>query len=1056
MNTIRFIPGLLALASVTLHAAPVPAGFTEVANETLGPGVTYQKLQRTGASPLVVYVTEADLNDSRVKVRGVTANDVIASGRKSVQALAKQQASKGPGAVVAAVNGDYFDFDTGATTSASVQDGVPVAGAKSTAIRSTFALASDRTVSFGVNYVSGGTIRSLKTNATHDLHGVNTGRALDQFILYTPYYGSTVVSAATPHVDVREALLKPVGPVVVNAPSTFEVVSIIPGGNPIDVPAGHYVLSASRGLKAWFEANINEVGQQLEITVNLSSETKPVVELIGGGPRLLTNGSYSYANNFDGAENVSHAFQSAARTAVGVTPANKLLLVVVDSNPGVSSGATLTQLADLMLALGATNALNLDGGGSSTMVAGTNYALRNVPSDGSQRLVANALTIETEVPLADRVASLDVAPTYVELPLDGSQQMQALATDHSGVTFPIPASSVSWSVGGVGSVSSDGLVSSIASGYGVLQVSGFGQTAGALVATDTQVAPWGWRVAAPGTGDWSWLSDTNSYARGLALGIIEGEPKLAVFNRNSNSILTSIVENSPLTAISRGNVTGGTYALNDVEISDDGVIFGANLTTNASTNTANTGPFRVYQWSDGAENGATRIVNYSGGAYRMGDKITVVGSVAARTATLYAAAASGTTTATTVARWVINPDGSWPANPTLVTLSGITNAGGQVDIAPVAPGADADFWVNGNGYPATLHSSTGELLATMPTSIIPINSNAISHLEFGGRKYLGVYLQGVGFENARIVDITDGVANATIVRTTAPLGANANTAGISGDVDWVVRPDNTEAILAVLGTNNGIELTALANPALYKPTVAIAPATTATIAAPYSEAAFLVASSDPFATAQTISVTASGVEGVTVPSVTLPAGKQFARLPISGAPAAGAGVVTLTGTLGANSAWVVAAPGTAELTLDASAAVDPFDAWLSSEFSPSELADESISGPAADPFGTGLGNLVRYALGLTKDSSAAQVQSVRPVVATSGNFLKISYLRPVGGQDGVTYKIEGSNDLANWSAVVASETVTPAGSGFEKVEVTDTVSLSSTARRFLRLVVERD
>jgi len=59
------------------------------------------------------------------------------------------------------------------------------------------------------------------------------------------------------------------------------------------------------------------------------------------------------------------------RTAVGVIDANHLAFVIVDGrSPGYSEGLSLTELAGVMKGLGATQAYNLDGGGSSTMVFG--------------------------------------------------------------------------------------------------------------------------------------------------------------------------------------------------------------------------------------------------------------------------------------------------------------------------------------------------------------------------------------------------------------------------------------------------------------------------------------------------------------------------------------------------------------------------------------------------------------------------------------------------------------------------------------------------------------
>ena len=59
----------------------------------------------------------------------------------------------------------------------------------------------------------------------------------------------------------------------------------------------------------------------------------------------------------------------APRTALGIRADGSLLLVTVNGrNPGISVGMTLEELAELMIELGAVDAMNLDGGGSTTMV----------------------------------------------------------------------------------------------------------------------------------------------------------------------------------------------------------------------------------------------------------------------------------------------------------------------------------------------------------------------------------------------------------------------------------------------------------------------------------------------------------------------------------------------------------------------------------------------------------------------------------------------------------------------------------------------------------------
>ena len=81
----------------------------------------------------------------------------------------------------------------------------------------------------------------------------------------------------------------------------------------------------------------------------------------------------------------------APRTALGLTKDGDLLLVVVDGRQSTSAGLTLLELALFMQELGAVDALNLDGGGSSEMVISDKVI--NNPSDGHERMVGDALAV---------------------------------------------------------------------------------------------------------------------------------------------------------------------------------------------------------------------------------------------------------------------------------------------------------------------------------------------------------------------------------------------------------------------------------------------------------------------------------------------------------------------------------------------------------------------------------------------------------------------------------------------------------------------------------------
>lgn len=114
-----------------------------------------------------------------------------------------------------------------------------------------------------------------------------------------------------------------------------------------------------------------------------------------GKPRMAMTGNRFLV--LDGVIKVVDDREMHPRTAVGISRDTKeILLLVIDGRQSFSRGYTMVELAEMMIDLGADEALNLDGGGSSTMVArkpSGNRRILNSPSDGSARPVANALEV---------------------------------------------------------------------------------------------------------------------------------------------------------------------------------------------------------------------------------------------------------------------------------------------------------------------------------------------------------------------------------------------------------------------------------------------------------------------------------------------------------------------------------------------------------------------------------------------------------------------------------------------------------------------------------------
>nr|WP_257789053.1 phosphodiester glycosidase family protein [Paenibacillus larvae] len=162
------------------------------------------------------------------------------------------------------------------------------------------------------------------------------------------------------------------------------------------------VLSGEGSFKAVLDAM--QPGDSVAITTSSSAPWNQMQEAIGGIHMLVENGNVASTDQKD----------IHPRTAVGIKQDRSVFFLIIDGRqPGYSEGISLGDLAILMKEMGAVNALNLDGGGSSTFAArqpgDSQLSVVNRPSDGGERSVANSLLVISTAP-QQGLAKLAVNP----------------------------------------------------------------------------------------------------------------------------------------------------------------------------------------------------------------------------------------------------------------------------------------------------------------------------------------------------------------------------------------------------------------------------------------------------------------------------------------------------------------------------------------------------------------------------------------------------------------------------------------------------------------------
>ena len=346
----------------------------------IGPGTTATQLQLKGAKKLQVFYTTTDLNDSKVDVRTVKANNTYASCA-TVPTMAQAATNASGETYFAGVNADFFG--NSAPIGYAVVDG-DVYRSPMSAGWASFGFGSDRKPVIGASVSISATATINGTVAT--INGINVTRGENDLILYSPQNGS---NTGTNEYG-TEVLVEPIdGKMgILGRTTKMKVVgSPVSNKGKMEIPANGYVLSG-HGTSATLLNGLTE-GREIEIKgwANYDGvDMMNVTQMAGGQPVILKDGVVLDTEGY-----LDHLVANNPRTAVGYNDKNELVMLVVDGRSATSDGCVSKELADIMKNVGCSDALNFDGGGSSTMYCGPKLGIINNPSDGSPRAVTNGL-----------------------------------------------------------------------------------------------------------------------------------------------------------------------------------------------------------------------------------------------------------------------------------------------------------------------------------------------------------------------------------------------------------------------------------------------------------------------------------------------------------------------------------------------------------------------------------------------------------------------------------------------------------------------------------------
>lgn len=328
----------------------------------VAPGLYYRHIHRRGIlEPLLMNILEVDLTPgSSVQVTPVLAQDRIIDGEEVSSMSQRFQA-------LAGVNGTFFDGSHRPLGMLLIQGFLvsePILNRTVLGILEDGSLMMDRVEA---------SIQVQTPTGVIPVDGLNRPPRDGEVVLYNHQYGLRIPQQGYTGFVIR-------GGRVIKEAAPGEIL-------PTD---GYILLGHGAGGLYLVEKLRPGTWIEMAITYQPSHWNTGVLHAIGGGPRLIQNGEI-HITAVEEHFRPDVVMGRAPRTALGITERGRLLIVTVSGRSEYSIGMTLEELAQLMQDLGAVEAMNLDGGGSTTMVL--RQRIFNLPSSGEERKVSNALLV---------------------------------------------------------------------------------------------------------------------------------------------------------------------------------------------------------------------------------------------------------------------------------------------------------------------------------------------------------------------------------------------------------------------------------------------------------------------------------------------------------------------------------------------------------------------------------------------------------------------------------------------------------------------------------------
>lgn len=333
-----------------------------------------QVVREFSGKPVSINLLRLDLKKVRLDVQ--RANDQTIGTEKTSSIATRHRA-------VAAINAGFFRLDTsqflGDPVGLLMIDGDLMSEPANDRIQLIIDNGPSQTSVIMARSVITQSLRLGKD--TYKVSGINRERKPDELIIYTPRFGKTTLTGDE---GIELVIVK------------GNIFSVSDGVGNAVIPETGYVISGSGSMrdaltaKARKEASVTLIQDWDQVPATFL-KNRDKLDVVTGVPQLIRNGRVEITWE---KEKTTKAFVETRhpRTAVAKLKNGKFLLLTADGRSDASAGLDLADLSAYLLELGATEAMNLDGGGSTTMYLDGKVV--NRPSDATgERKVSDVLAV---------------------------------------------------------------------------------------------------------------------------------------------------------------------------------------------------------------------------------------------------------------------------------------------------------------------------------------------------------------------------------------------------------------------------------------------------------------------------------------------------------------------------------------------------------------------------------------------------------------------------------------------------------------------------------------